>query len=219
MLNKIVIFGDSISTTAIGNGGYEVGLRKALQPRTLLNFAVGESGASRGTPNCVLDVLSRHASDCTHADVVILWHGTNDWYWGRPIGELGNSQENTYLGALETAVAMIRKYAPKSIILFATPLFRHQAPDGSSVADDAWTLPNRAGLTLSEYDQAIRTAAHSLGAVLVETRESSGFCSKNMDQFLPDHVHPNQEGCAILADIFSASISKAVALSSESAAQ
>lgn len=202
MLQKLVIFGDSISTTQIGDGGYQAFLQPLLPGVTILNHAVAESGAASGTPNPVLQVLQRQSGDLAGAGAVILWHGTNDWYWGSPLGTPGRPDPSTYLGALELAGREIFRLAPQATLLFATPLFRWQAPDGGTTPGDARRLPNRQGLTLQAYDQAVRTAAARLGAVLVQTGAQSGFGPDTLAQYQPDGVHPNRAGCARLAKIF-----------------
>lgn len=85
-MHKIVIFGDSISTPQIGNGGYQKKLQSLLQPDLLLNFAVAGSGAASCTPDNVLAILQCRSTDCADADAVILWHGTGRLQFGRAAG-------------------------------------------------------------------------------------------------------------------------------------
>ena len=202
MIQKLVIFGDSISTQQIGEGGYQAPLQMQFPSVDILNFAVAESGASRRTPNNVLSVLDRHAAECTDADAVIVWHGTNDWYWGSPIGETESRDPDTYLGAMRLASEAIRRFAPSCGLIFATPLFRFQAPDGIAQEGDARAVPNKVGYTMLDYEQAVRRAAVLLDARLAETGHLSGFCFDTLEQFQPDHVHPNAAGCKRLAAIF-----------------
>lgn len=211
-MHKIVIFGDSISTPLIGNGGYQKELQNLLQPDLLLNFAVAGSGAASCTPDSVLTVLQRHGADCAGADAVILWHGTNDWYWGSPMGALQTHDPSTYLGALECAVERLRAIAPEALPVFATPLYRFEMPSGTESAGDAWFTPNQAGATQADYDLAVRQAARAYGVSLADTRTLSGFCRQNSARFLPDGVHPGQDGCRILANIFAEHITRCLAL-------
>lgn len=211
-MHKIVIFGDSISTPQIGNGGYQKKLQSLLQPDLLLNFAVAGSGAASCTPDNILDILQCRSTDCADADAVILWHGTNDWYWGSPIGALNTYDPSTYLGALERSAERLRTAAPNALLVFATPLYRFEMPSGGDAAGDAWFTPNQAGATQADYDLAVRLAARTYGISLAETRVLSGFCRQNSARFLPDRVHPGQEGCDILANIFAEHIARHLAL-------
>lgn len=202
MIHKLVIFGDSISTPLIGDGGYEVRLWQLLAPREFHNFAVPQSGASVGTPDSVVKMLTLYGDVCDGADVVILWHGTNDWYWGAQPGNCGSQDGETYIGALELAIRNIRSHAPDALLVMATPLYRRQAPDGCQTEGDAWITPNKVGATLADYDSALRKAAQAYAVPLVEMRVLTGFCEQNCGRFLPDHVHPGKEGCDMIAGIF-----------------
>ena len=206
VIRKLVIFGDSISTPLIGDGGYEALLCRLLQPNELYNFAVPQSGASSVTPDHVMHILNLQSDACAGADVVILWHGTNDWYWGASVGKCGSRDGTTYIGAMELAIDRIRRYAPEALVITATPLYRHQAPDGSQISGDAWFIPNKAGATLADYDRALREVARAYSVPLVEMRVLTGFCEQNSERFLPDNVHPGTEGCDMIARIFAGQI-------------
>lgn len=208
MIEKLVIFGDSISTPLIGDGGYAALLRELLQPKELCNFAVAASGTSLVTPDNLLGVLQNHADDCNNADVIILWHGTNDWYWGSPVGQLGSFNDQTYIGALEKAITTIREHAPNALLVTATPLFRLQAPDGSETVGDAWFTKNKVGATLSDYEKALRDTAKAYCVPVVDARALTGFCAQNRTRFQPDDIHPGKEGCDILARIFAEHIKR-----------
>ena len=202
IIRKMVILGDSISTPFIGDGGYEIQLRQLLAPREFHNLAVAQSGASTVTPDSVVKMLTLYAYVCEGADVVILWHGTNDWYWGAQIGSCGQQDDTTYIGALEIAIKNIRRYAPDSLLVMATPLYRREMPDGGQEAGDAWITTNKVGLTLADYERALRETAQAYAVPLVEMRALTGFCEQNSGRFLPDGVHPEKEGCDIIARIF-----------------
>lgn len=208
VIRKLVIFGDSISTPLIGGGGYEVLLQQLLRTEEFYNFAVPQSGASAVTPDHVLKVLASHGDVCGGADAIILWHGTNDWYWGAQVGKCGIQDDTTYIGALELAIKNIRKAAPDALLIAATPLYRWQAPDGSQTSGDAWFTANKAGATLAEYDRALRDVAQAYVVPLIEMRILTGFCEQNCERFLPDHVHPGKEGCDVIARIFAQHIER-----------
>lgn len=41
----------------------------------------------------------------------------------------GQQDGTTYIGALEIAIKSIRRYAPDSLLVMATPLYRREMPD------------------------------------------------------------------------------------------
>lgn len=107
-VKKIVIYGDSLSTGTHGEGGYEGFLKKTFQAE-IVNYAVGSSGLSFASPNNAASILIEPQNIPEDADVVFMWHGTNDWYWGCPIGNIKDETPDTFYGAIKTAVRCIRK--------------------------------------------------------------------------------------------------------------
>ena len=79
-MKTIAIYGDSISTGAHGEGGYEAMLKSSLSLEMVYNFAVGSSGLTRKTPVGMLEVLDKNPVP-EDADLFLIWHGSNDWYW------------------------------------------------------------------------------------------------------------------------------------------
>lgn len=208
-MNKLVIFGDSISTNLIGHGGYETPLKGLLGISNVVNCAVACSGAALCTPDSLVSVIDgcdlKQHSD---AEAVILWHGTNDWYWGSPIGTLGSSDKHTFLGAMEYAVTRIKESLPKAKIVMATPLLRLEAPHGSDVMIEGHCNRSKVGFTLLDYSKAVLKLEEHLGICVVDMRRLTKFNRQNMNRYLPDGVHPSKQGCTRIAEIFAQYISK-----------
>lgn len=208
-IKKIVIYGDSISTAEYGNGGYEAYLREGFGAE-VMNYSVCASGLSLGTPDNTLSILER--DECLHgdADVVILWHGTNEWYWGSEIGRPGSKDGTTFLGALDRAVGRIREKSPGAVLFILTPIYRYQAPDGCENAGPAYELKNKAGYTLTDYYNALREASVYYGVPLIDMRVLSGIHEGNYKEYLEDDVHPNEQGYKKIWKVLEQEIYKAV---------
>lgn len=192
-VKKIIIYGDSISTTEYGGGGYEAYLRERFDAE-VINYSVSASGLSLGTPNNTLSILEKDENLHADADIIILWHGTNEWYWGSEIGRLGSKDRNTFLGALDRAVERIREKSPDAVLFMLTPIYRYQAPDGREQAGRAYETENKAGYTLMDYYNAIREASVYYGFPVIDTRVLAGIHEGNHEKYLKDDVHPNDEG-------------------------
>ena len=137
-IKKAAIYGDSISTTGYPCGGYGTLLGEKLGIETVYNHAIGASGLTEGTPNNLVQLLEDPLNLHEDVDLAILWHGTNDWYWGAPVGIPGTADmrnPKTYVGALTEAVTRIRAAAPRARILAMTPLWRVETPDGNGNTD------------------------------------------------------------------------------------
>ncbi len=138
-ITKTIIYGDSISTGAFG-GGYGKLLKAALDIPVLINHAVS-GGISYGTPDNLVSLLENQSNIRSDADLIIVWHGTNDWYWGVK----ADSQESglsVYRYGLEHCIRFLQQNEPNAQILCPTPLYRYQESYGRSEAGDAYVTPN-----------------------------------------------------------------------------
>ncbi len=203
-IKTAVIYGDSISTADFGNGGYGKLIKEKLGIETLYNHAISASAMTDGTPNNLIRLLDDEANLHSDAELVIIWHGTNDWYWGAPIGEYhenGRQDENTFIGALVNSVLRIRKCAPTAKIVYLTPLWRYQNPDRCDKVAEAWTNKNAVGLTLCDYYNAIIDMSRLMCFPVIDMRTWTNFNRSNHSIYQPDLVHPSEEGYKIIADI------------------
>lgn len=192
-IKKIVIYGDSISTTEFGNGGYARYLKEKFNAE-VINYAVSASGLSLLTPDNTLSTLEK--DECLHedADLIIMWHGSNEWYWGSEIGTLGEKNGETFLGAIDRAMERIRSKSPNAFLFWLTPIYRYQAPDGCEQEGKAYETKNKAGYTMMDYYCALQEASIYYGFSLIDVRVLSGIHEGNSEKYLGDHVHPTEEG-------------------------
>jgi len=205
----LVIYGDSISTRNYPNGGYGQCLQQQLGLETVYNHAIGASALTDGTPNNLIRLLDDESKLHADADLVIIWHGTNDWYWGAPVGDIAGGDlenEGTYVGALNHAIRKIRTAAPQAKLICMTPIWRYQAPDGCTAAAEAWSNPNKIGATLRDYCNALQEMSRLLCFPVVDLRTLTNFNEFNQPVYQPDLVHPSDAGHQVIADILCAFI-------------
>lgn len=192
-VKKIVIYGDSISTVNHGDGGYEGYLRERFSAE-VVNYAISASGLSLITPNNTVSILADEGNIPKDADLILMWHGSNDWYWGSPIGNLLDGASDTFLGAVGEAVRRIRRAAPEAAFVWMTPIFRYEAPDEGSAAGNAYETENKVGNTLFDYYQALKQASVYHGFPVIDLRRLCGIHEGNQHLYLEDRVHPNKAG-------------------------
>ena len=128
----------------------------------------------------------------TDADVVVVFGGVNDCSVGVPLGAMADRTVFTFYGALHTLYQILLKRYPAAAIAAATPI--HWVEEDS---------PERHGVTLAAYVQAVRQVAGFYGLPVLNLYESSGLKpgdEKNRAQYMPDGVHPNDAGHVILAE-------------------
>lgn len=192
-VKKIVIYGDSISTGSHGEGGYERYLKEALGAE-IINYAIGSSGLSDTTPNNTASILKNSENIPADADLIIMWHGSNDWYWGSPMGTLADRQSDTFLGAIADAAGRIRERAKNAAFVWLTPLYRYEKPDEGQSIGKAYEIQNKLGNTLGDYYHGLQLASAYHGFYLVDMRRLTGIHEGNQELYLEDCVHPNKAG-------------------------
>ncbi|WP_139902972.1 SGNH/GDSL hydrolase family protein [Clostridium thermarum] len=205
-INKAVIYGDSISTRNHGDGGYEALIKEKLNINEIYNHAIGSSGISKATPNSLVGLLDNEANIHKDADLIILWHGTNDWYWGAPLGDASSNDENTFYGAVRAVINKLRKLYPGANIVYLTPIFRYEIPDKCAVKEEGYISKNSINLTLIDYYEAIMELSVMLGFTTIDMRKLTNFHYYNAEKYFEDYIHPNEVGYKRIADIIASKV-------------
>lgn len=200
-LKKLVIYGDSISTINHGEGGYEAILKKSLHLDEIYNYAVGSSGLSTVTPNNMVDIVSKEDNIPADADLILIWHGSNDWYWGTPIGGMGESNPDTFWGGIDYVISRLRKRLPMAKLVWVTPIYRYEAPYELSFAGEAYELSNCAERTMQDYYDTLEKASVRYGFPLIDMRRRCNIHQGNEDYYLEDRVHPNKNGYDVIGKV------------------
>lgn len=199
-IRTAVIYGDSISTTEYGEGGCQELIRQGLGLEKVYNHAVSSSGLSASTPDSLVSILQEEQNRHHDADLILLWHGTNDWYWGAPLGESGSKDLATFTGAAEFAIRTIQESAPQAMLLWLMPMYRLQEPFGCTVRAEAWENPNTAGYIQADYARVIWELSGKYCFPVLDMRRLTGFNAYNAPRFLPDGIHPSREGYLRIAE-------------------
>ena len=82
-------------------------LTSSLSMEKVYHFAVGSSGLPRKTPVGMLEVLDKNPVP-EDADLFLIWHGSNDWYWGSGLEEFSHG--------VKEAVNRLRAAAPTCLL-------------------------------------------------------------------------------------------------------
>ncbi|MDY0290582.1 MAG: SGNH/GDSL hydrolase family protein [Sphaerochaeta sp.] len=192
---SILVFGDSISCITHGEGGYIKTLEKTFSPIKVHNFAISGSGLSTGTPNSCLKVVKALGcqSDVNYS-LCLIWHATNDWYWGTPLGDPLCADETTFFGSIDLLVKKLRSFSPLGLMVWVAPIYRWEQPFETSREGNAFLIDNKVGLTLADYAGALEYASKIYGFPVVPMHELTQFHEGNADHFFEDGVHPNRAG-------------------------
>ena len=199
--HTLAVYGDSISLDDYEGGGWPRKIQSLLDFEKVYNHAIGASGLSASTPNNTVRLLDDPKNLHSDADLVIIWHGTNDWYWGAPVGNAADTGEDTFAGAMHAAVRKLRQVNPEVKIIWMTPIFRHQPPDQSDSTAEAWESKNKAGFTMKDYDGMIWEQSNRLTFPVIDLRRLTNFSMENKHIYYRDIAHPSEPGFERIADL------------------
>ncbi len=110
------------------------------------------------------------------AELFLIWHGSNDWYWG--------SELEAFSEAIEAAVDRLRAAVPTACLVWVTPIYRFECPDGMAQAGEAYELPNKSGYTMLDYYVELERASKRLGFPLIDMRRLCGIHRDNAELYL-----------------------------------
>lgn len=204
---KLAIYGDSLSTGTHGEGGYIHLLRDSLNLDCIMNYSIGSSTLSLGREDSMVRLIDKGKIP-DYVDIILIWHGTNDWYWGHPLGKLGDTTGETYYGAISYVVEKLRKVHPITKIIWVTPIFRREKPFACDEIGNAHRLKNRKGKTLHEYSKALQESSEVWGFPVIDMHRYCGIHDHNVEIFLEDQVHPNKKGYKVIHKILDQEIRK-----------
>lgn len=157
-------------------------------------------------PSFDLDFPSRVADMDPDADIIVVFGGTNDFGHGdAPIGKMSDRTKDTFYGGLhELYTSLINKYPSASIVIL-TPL--HRLNEDSPIGDNK---PAPVG-TLKEYTEIIREVAQWYSLPVLDLFAMSGMQPRVpviQEKFVPDGLHPNDDGNRKLADLLISFLSR-----------
>ncbi|MBC1401003.1 hypothetical protein HB904_13270 [Listeria booriae] len=184
--SNILFMGDSITKGLRANIAYPSIVAKKLRLPTIQNGGI--SGVSiapnnRATASILTQLETMNVSTITH---VVIFGGTNDFYYNTPLGTEDSVDKKTFYGALNTLALKLKAQNKK--MYFITPMWRsRQSANDNKNAD---SYPNDLGIYLKDYGTAIKNIAHKYNAPYLDL-----YNEKSMyEHLLPDGIHPNDEG-------------------------
>lgn len=203
---KLAFLGDSI-TEGVGVADPANIYFNRIAARTGAEvFGYGISGTkiaapapSEDDPCSALYFASRIDGMIPDADAVVVFGGTNDFGWGNaPLGSMADRTETTFYGAYHMLLQKLIARYPGATLAVMTPLHRLSEDD---------TDFNEVGVRrmgpLKVYVQAIREVAEYYGVPVIDLYATCPIQPKVevlRERYMPDGLHPNDAGHALLAD-------------------
>ena len=196
---KIGCLGDSI-TFGAGGTSWVTRLKELTGCKYALNYGV--SGTTIETNGTGQSFVERYANMADDLDLICVWGGVNDHHWtgtvGRPFGNINSpiTETNSFYGALKNLCeGLLTKY-PDKTIMFITPMKNRGYVAGEKTCY-AWNEPNEIGKTLTDYRNAIIEVCDYYSIPVLDLYTCSGISpmvNSQVNELMPDHLHPNTKG-------------------------
>ncbi|MBO0586106.1 SGNH/GDSL hydrolase family protein [Sporosarcina sp. E16_8] len=156
----------------------------------------GSTLASSGKGDKTSIVYRVQHMDVSH-DVITIFGGTNDWgnVPARPLGKMGDTDENTVYGAIESIIKSILRKNPEARLIFITPLQRDFKEETDEVVH-GWsqTTTNEMEYRLEDVVSAINEVCSKYSIPVLDLYHNSGITMYNFDYMTKDGLHPNNKG-------------------------
>lgn len=184
---------------------YHAILQKEANLKLARNYGISGTryALQKGTPWRPLNDFEDVRSFCERyetmedADVVVVFGGTNDYGHGdAPLGSFSDRTPDTFYGACHYLYSgLIKKYLGKTIVIM-TPLHRlAETKNTGSIKQCGYG-------TLRDYVRIIREVAEYYALPVLDLYATSGIqpeIQEIQDMYMPDGVHPNDNGHAVIA--------------------
>ena len=201
---KFCFLGDSITegygTTAPEKVFHQI-LAKKHNLKAVCNFGISGTRIARQTaestfPDQFFELRVKVLPSDT--DFVVVFGGTNDFGHGDAhFGELDDDSTHTFCGAVNSLITCLENNLPNTKMVFVTPLHR--------VSENTPSDPD--GKILADYVDAIRKICAKRGVKVIDLFELNPLDCKD-PAFVPDGLHPNDAGHAIMAEVIAKELLK-----------
>lgn len=123
------------------------------------------------------------------ADVYSIFLGTNDWWQGRPLGQLtdykNNTGNSTVYGSFRIIIDKLRSLNPQAPIILITPMQRVDFVYIANFKNNAYGSykPNKSGQTLESFAYAIDSIGKFEKFPVVDLYHTKGLAMENLVRF------------------------------------
>lgn len=204
---KINFLGDSITEgagTSGPNAVYHSLIKEKYGLKEARNYGIGGTRIARQTEITSLvrdrDFILRAGTMEKDADVVVVFGGTNDFGNGQAeLGSIDNYDKRTFYGALHTLIQeLIKDYYDKEIV-FITPLHRYNEVS----CHGTWKPDGVTQHPLKDYVYAVKEVCEHYSVPVLDLFAAGELIGNTPEwylKYMPDGLHPNDEGHKILAE-------------------
>ena len=206
---KLITLGDSITrgsfldlnnTWQVATPNYSSQLQSLLGFDELQCVGINGISVSRTSHTNSEYAMSIICKDLKDADIFVIAGGTNDWATDVPLGDERDETDVTFYGGLHVLYSQVKKNNENAKIFAVLPINRKNQN----------TAKNKHGLLVDEYRAAIEKRAISFGFYVIDGRQIAfnPDVEEEQKKFMPDGLHPNDEGHKLYAELLYSEIKK-----------
>lgn len=125
-------------------------------------------------------------------DLCIIYGGVNDFNHSLPLGKLGDTEADSFYGALELLIRTLLAARPEGELMFITPM---KTRDFKGYPH--WDTENADGHRLVDYRDAVLAVCQKYSIPVLDFFSMSGITADVPEMKVciqPDGLHPNQAG-------------------------
>ena len=189
----VTFFGDSITVANNVDRPWTAIVANDLNTSATKNGWSGTTYTSGDREHSAVD----RVDEIKNQDLVVVEFGVNDFHYGRPLGQFGDTDTTKFYGALDFVYNKLITNNPTAKFVIMTPMKNHGYKD----APDSFTQ-NSDGHYQIDYVNAIKQVADKYSLPVLDMYANSGISAMNEThnkKYLFDGLHPNQEGSFIVA--------------------
>jgi len=198
---KIACLGDSVTEAAnllevpdYEQYTYPTRLKEILNCEEMTNLGIGGSSYGRYWADAFCD---RYQAIPKDTDIIIVFGGYNDGYCLHEdmIGSMDNRDPQTLYGAVNDLMKGLTEDYPNAEIVFMTPL--------PNLLHDVLRKERPELLSQTVIVDCVKSLAEEYGIDIIDAYNANFMDSHDADivaSYIPDSVHPNEEGYEVLAE-------------------
>ncbi|WP_404975658.1 SGNH/GDSL hydrolase family protein [Weissella paramesenteroides] len=157
---------------------------------------LGIGGSTIGNTSFPMSV--RYTDIPADSDFISVFGGVNDYGKNQPLGQYGDTTNETFYGALHVLLSGLQSQFPTIPKLFVSPMHIGDKFGGSFTS-----TVNNLGLTQDDYEEAIVKMTRKFGVPHLSLFSDMGVTFAVAEQgtyYSADTLHPNNNGQALIAD-------------------
>lgn len=207
---KVTCLGDSITS---GGGTDDPDKAQSYVPE--LTNVIGTNATNAGVSGSLITSgipdkpksFAERVDEIEDQDVVTIFGGTNDFWFSAPLGKLGDTETNTFYGALDFVIKELMKNNPIAKFMIITPMKINPVGWGTDTPTynaDGSLHKNSAGLTELDYIKAMKDLGLKYSIPVLDMFAKSNYNPQlaqyvGADSFSVEGIHPNIHGARRLA--------------------